>query len=288
MEIKKIGTEMPISNALSLYLLNNGGERKVLVDEYRKLLKDICLKLSLIINSGSVRKASEILNGILSLGLLIKTNGSQDPELMAFEISRNKLTGLVRIAIDAVKIYTEKYNYNFRLFDESLNLSKPDYASKSIDMLIMFADSKENNIWNGYKRYVNDLERVSEEIAYFELAKWLKEYCRKSSEVAEFTNPEIEPYLGANELTSIILLRLATGKKPSPTISRKGILDIRSKLKGKVEYEQSIKKRLKHFISLIPKELRSKIDINSFFIYYLKPIIQNGDIKNVEKLLDVY
>ncbi len=284
--MNKIGSEMPITNALSFYLSKNRGKKEVLMVEYRNLLEEFLLKFSLLIDSGTIRGAAETLKGILSLGLLIITKGSQDHDRVSKAISRHGLTGLVKAAIVATQEYSEKYHDSLSENLKSLGLGVTVEKTRVREVLMKYANSKTNGIWRGYHQYIFDLKVANNELLHIGLADWLKQYCRDSAESkkAGYTNPEIAKYLLPDELVNIVLFRVAFNKKPSITISREGVSDICSKYKGK-KSDQQIRSRLINFLSKVPEKLRGSVNIDDFCNYYVEPILREGNASHVKELL---
>ncbi len=283
--MSRIGSEMPITNALSFYLSKKGGKRSALMTEYRNLLEEFSLKFSLLIDSGSIRAAAETLKGILSLGLLIVTKGSQDHERVFNAIDQNGLTGLVKKAIVASQGYTEKYHESLSENMKNLGLKVVVEKIRVREVLLRFSNSKINGVWNGYRQYISDLKAVNTELRRIELANWLRQYCRDSVECqrASYTNPEIAPYLLPDELINIVLFRVAFNKKPNITISLKGVSEICSRYKG--VSDPGIRKRLDVFTSKIPKDLRGEIKVDGFCHYYVDPILKDGNPTAIRELL---
>ncbi|SDT89691.1 hypothetical protein SAMN05444156_0532 [Verrucomicrobium sp. GAS474] len=244
-------------------------------EELRDIVKDAAKKFVGFQNVESIRKALEIVLGILSLAVAASTKGETDPEAWAQYVASHGFADLVGKAIGLVDLVHQDKdgpgaNYNY-VFEND----KPTAAVR--DMLLKFAGARTKDRWTGYASYVHDRDVAHQKQAEDRLMRWLVARLLNESRPLTSLYPPIEEADSADIVINTLLFRHAAdlgfgaGREKAIQLRKADFLAVRKKYTAApAAWKKAAAKRYDTLLATIPETLLPGLGDGKWFAEVLK------------------
>ncbi len=256
-------------------------------EELRDLIRNAAKKFVGFQNVESLRKALDIVLGLISVALVDRAGGKEDPARWAEIVVASNFKDLVRHAVGLAEAIHhgaggKPYAYLFELTLQS---------DSTKDLLVLFATAREKSRWAGHDRYRGVKERVGQAQAEDRLVRWLLAHLLKLPPGGiSSRHPLLEDAITADEVVNAMVFRYVSGLgfgapgKSRIALRKEHFVAVREKFDAdKERWLKAAKKRHGELIAQIPEGLRRGLGKDDWFATHLK----SGPPKVSEKTKDV-
>lgn len=237
-------------------------------------------------NVDSLRKALDIVLGLLSTVLLEATQGKDDPAQWEAVLEKHTLTDLIKRAVAlAQDLHHDKLGKRYPYLFE---LTLPSDSSK--DLLVLFATARDGGRWVGHDRYLAAKDRIGQAQAEDRLVRLIMaRLLQVPPGSVSLKHPALEDALTADEVINAAVFRVAAGlgfgSAPKRIALRKDDF-VRARAAydaKKAPWLKAARERYDALVAEIPEALRPALGKEEWFAAHLK----GGPPKIGEKTRDL-